>query len=117
MSDKFSIEDRIAITKNLLDVLEGPMKNISVVNWKPTDGFWTIVLRSVLVRQFEAIQTIVDLVQTKRAPLCVPLLRPAVEEYLWVTFLQTIKDEDREKFLFAKSQVETFETLEAQWND
>jgi hypothetical protein len=59
----------------------------------------------------------VDLVEAERAHLCVPLLRPAVEEHLWVSFLETLNSDYREEFLFAKSQVETFETLEAQWND
>src|SRR5258706_6702602 len=117
MGGDFTIENRVSITKDLLDIFAPSMEALSILEWKGTDGLWTIVVRSVLVRQYEALETIVDLVQSRRAHLCVPLLRPAVEEHLWIAFLQTLTNVDREKFLMAKSQVETFETLEAQFND
>ena len=117
VEENFTIEDRVRLTKELLDGFGPSIKALAVLEWAGKDGVWTIVMRAALVRQYEALQTILDLVQSKRAHVCVPLLRPAVEEHLWIAFLQTLKSEDREQFLLAKSQVETFQTLEAQWND
>lgn len=117
MSDELSIEERLIILRDIINVLEDPLKAISTLKWDPSNGFWTLILRSVLVRQYEALQAIVDLIRAERAHLCVPLLRPSVEEYLWVQFLQTLSDKDREDFILAKSTVEGYKTLRAQWND
>ena len=89
----------------------------SVLQWETSAGFWTIVLRAVLRRQFDALEVMIDMIEKRRSDLTVPLLRPACEEFFWVSFLRRVSPRDREEIVFWKAQIETFNSLNAQYND
>lgn len=100
--------------KQLMDLLRPIVDHASKLTWKVSDGFWLLVCRCVLRRQFEALEASVNLVSSGEAHLSVPLLRPACEEFLWVKYLRTLKPELREVIVLQKSQLETADTLDAQ---
>jgi Family of unknown function (DUF5677) len=100
--------------KQLMDLLRPVVDDASRLTWKVSDGFWLLVCRCVLRRQFDALEAIVNLVGRGEAHSSVPLLRPACEEFLWVKYLCTLKPELREVIVLQKSQIETADTLDAQ---
>ena len=100
--------------KQLMDLLRPVIDHASKLTWKVSDGFWLLVCRCVLRRQFDALEAIVNLVNHGEAHSSVPLLRPACEEFLWVKYLRTQKPELREVIVLQKSQIETADTLDAQ---
>jgi hypothetical protein len=100
--------------KQLMDLLRPIVDDASKVAWKVSDGFWLLVCRCVLRRQFDALEAIANLVSRGEAHSSVPLLRPACEEFLWVKYLRTLKPELREVIVLQKSQIETADTLDAQ---
>jgi Family of unknown function (DUF5677) len=67
----------------------------------------------VLRRQYDALETIIELAQG-RSHSASPLLRPACEEYLWLKFLRTIAPNTREAIILAKSSIDAAQTVEAQ---
>lgn len=100
--------------KQLMDLLRPVVDHASKLTWKVSDGFWLLVCRCVLRRQFDALEAIVNLVGRGEAHSSVPLLRAACEEFLWVKYLRTLKPELREVIVLQKSQIETADTLDAQ---
>jgi Family of unknown function (DUF5677) len=100
--------------KQLVDLLRPVVDSASKLTWKVSDGFWLLVCRCVLRRQFDALEAIVGLVRRGEAHSSVPLLRPACEEFLWIKYIGTLEPELRELVILQKSQIETADTLDAQ---
>jgi len=100
---------------NCLKLLAPNITTIKEYSWTGSDQeqFWEFFKRSMLVRQFEAAQAIVDWAGTSHGHLGVTLLRPAYEELLWAIYLEKHPDKAPKIALFISSQ-ETTETLEAQ---
>jgi Family of unknown function (DUF5677) len=103
--------------RSLVRVCEPVVTSISELEWNPKMGFWTVLCRCVLRRQYDALKTIVDLVANGHAHSAVPLLRPACEELLWLAFLRRLDPEIREAIIVAKSQIEVSDTVEAQLSE
>ena len=51
------------------------------------DQYWEFVKRAVIRRQFEALETILQMFDAKHGHFGVLLLRPAYEELIWITYL------------------------------
>jgi hypothetical protein len=51
------------------------------------DQYWEFVKRSVIRRQFEALETILQMFDAKHGHFSVLLLRPAYEELIWTAYL------------------------------
>jgi hypothetical protein len=103
----------IANARSLLEQCRPAVDSVSQLQWTFKTGFWTILLRCVLRRQYDALETIIGLAQG-RSHSASPLLRPACEEYLWLKFLRTIAPNTREAIILAKSSMDAAQTVEAQ---
>jgi len=106
--------DLLETIKRLLDLFRPIVDDASKLTWKASDGFWLLVCRCVLRRQFDALDATVNLVSRHEAHSAVPLLRPACEEFLWVKYLRSLEPELREVVVLQKSQIETADTVDAQ---
>jgi hypothetical protein len=98
----------------LLNVFRPIIDDLSKLVWKSSDGFWSLLCRCVLRRQFDALEAIVNLARRREGHASVPLLRPACEEFLWIKYLRTLEPVIRETIVLQKSQIEIADTVEAQ---
>ncbi|MER9331630.1 DUF5677 domain-containing protein [Mesorhizobium sp. M0488] len=114
MSVDTEVPLRISVS-NCLALLAPNITAIKDYRWTGSDQdqFWEFFKRSMLVRQFEAAQAVVDWGETGHAHFGVTLLRPAYEEMLWATYLEKHSDKAPKIALLLSSR-ETSETLEAQ---
>jgi hypothetical protein len=103
----------IANARSLLEQYRPAVDSVSELHWTFKTGFWTILLRCVVRRQYDALETIIGLAQGQSHSAS-PLLRPACEEYLWLKFLRTIPPNIREAIILAKSSIDATQTVEAQ---
>jgi len=62
----------------LLLVFSPIIDDVSRLTWKTCDGFWSLLCRCVLRRQFDALKAIVNLTHRREGHSSVPLLRPRV---------------------------------------
>lgn len=106
----------IAAVHEVLAVFGRIVDSVSTLKkWtRQVGGWWTVLLRCVLLHQYENMQTVVDLVKRGRGDCCVPLLRSACEEYLWIKFLKGIEDKQRELILESKAAIEVDDSIQAQ---
>jgi hypothetical protein len=90
-------------------------ESVSTYTWDGNDDdqYWEFFKRSIIKRQFEALNTIIHLAETKRGHFGVTLLRPAYEEMLWGTYLEQHKDL-APKIALLLSRREVNDTIEAQ---
>src|SRR5579875_3822854 len=67
------------------------LEKASVANWQPSEegliNHYHLVLRSIVVKQAEALDSILDLARGGRGFSAVPLLRAMYEELIWVLYL------------------------------
>lgn len=77
------------------------------------DQYWEFFKRSIIKRQFEALNAIIHLAESKQGHFGVTLLRPAYEELLWGTYLEKHKDL-APKIALLLSRKEVGDTIEAQ---
>jgi len=108
------VNPRLKNIKQLMHLVRPVIDQVSILSWKASDGFWLLVCRCVLRRQFDALGAMVSMVSRGEAHASVPLLRPACEEFLWIKYLQTVKSELREEIVLQKSLIETADSLDAQ---
>ena len=71
----------------ILDSLRSYIDQISQFPWDPSDGVLTIVFRSTLRRQFEALEVSSYLIANRKGFSVAQLLRPACEEFIWSKYL------------------------------
>ncbi|MBY2983101.1 DUF5677 domain-containing protein [Rhizobium leguminosarum] len=76
--------------KEAAGVLGKDIETLRSYEWSgPEEKYvWEWLKRSILVRQFEALETIIFLAENNRGPFGVTMLRPAYEEYLWAKYLE-----------------------------
>jgi Family of unknown function (DUF5677) len=106
----------IATVREVLAVFRRIVESVSTLrHWtRQVGGWWTVLLRCVLLHQYESLETVVDLVERGRGESCIPLLRSGCEEYLWIKFLKIIEDKRREVILQAKAAIELDDSIQAQ---
>jgi hypothetical protein len=106
----------LADVRSLLKLQSEVVDSVStLIKWtRRSGGWWTVLLRCALRRQYESMETVVDLVERRRGHCCVPLLRSACEELLWIKFLKTIGKKDRELIIQAKVNIEAGDSIHAQ---
>lgn len=100
--------------QELIRLLRPLVDKCSVLNWDGTDGFLPIVRRSALRRQFESLETTLQLVQAERADGAVGLLRPACEELLWLRYLNRLSETDGRELIDCMLHIGLLRDLEAQ---
>ena len=89
---------------------------ISEFEWKPSDGFLSMILRAIARRQFDCLSSVVELASKSQGYSAVPLLRPACEEFIWVSYLLKLQPRDAERVLRCVAQTELLDSLQAQDN-
>ncbi len=92
----------------LLNLFRPIVDDLSKLVWKSSDGFWALLCRCVLRRQFDALEAIVDLTHRREGHSSVPLLRPACEEFLWIKYLRTLDPAIREAIVLQNIRVLLF---------
>ena len=114
-----------------LDVLRGEVEQVlnlsrayverrDEMEWRPDlDDYRTFLaifkvkLRGVLIRQFESLEVVLDLVGRNKGAVAGPLLRPACEEFFWVRYLATIQLDYAEHILRLAGLQEMYHNLTA----
>ena len=91
MSDRMQL---VESARALLACVSPWINEVSVVDWDRTAGFLPILRRSVLGRQFDALEVSVELVESEHGYAALPLLRPACEELLWLRYLEKLTADD-----------------------
>ncbi len=111
MADRAQLVESV---RALLACLSPWIDEVSVLDWDGTAGFAPILRRSVLRRQFEALQVTVELVESEHGYAAVPLLRPACEELLWLRYLEKRTTDDARLLAECLVQSGLLRDLEAQ---
>lgn len=114
MKSHIDIDSLSAGVTSALAVVRDAVDAHSNLEWLASDGFLPIIRRSVLRRQFDAVETIVELVKIKRGYASVGLLRPSCEELIWLTYLDTLQPAIAERLVASTSQDELLKSLKAQ---
>jgi hypothetical protein len=70
-------ESALEAGKGFIRMCKPVVDSISTLEWKTSMGFWTILCRCVMRRQYDALESIVDSVERGQGHSAVPLLRPA----------------------------------------
>lgn len=70
--------------------------------------------RAILRRQFDSLEVISQLVAEKKGYAACPLLRPACEELMWITYLSGIGHDKSEELLRCPASGELRDSLRAQ---
>lgn len=76
-------------------------------------SFFEASLRALLLKQFESLEVILDLVGRNKGAVAGPLLRPACEEFIWIRYLRTIPLGSSEKILRLAGLEEGYDSLTA----
>ena len=103
-----------------LNLTRAYIERTSETEWDPAPGdyrkFLTVLkakLRALLLRQFESLEVILDLVGQNKGSVACPLLRPACEEFIWVRYLSTLPPEYPENILRLVGLGEIYDSLTA----
>jgi hypothetical protein len=89
--------DRIQLLEGsrLLQAAVKPwLASVSTFSWDGSEGYLPVIRRSILRRQFDALEDVVALVERERAYSAVPLLRSACEELLWIRYFNLLPSAD-----------------------
>ena len=105
---------RLENVRQLLALFKPIIDDSSKLKWRPSDGFWLLLCRCMIRRQFESMETVVKLVNGEDAHAALPLLRAACEEFIWLSYLRSIEEHVCEQIILHKSQLEIAASLRAQ---
>ena len=119
--EKTDMEDLDALCRDVEQVLNltrAYIERTREMDWNPdTDNFrWIFFrakLRGLLLRQFESLEVISDLVGKNKGSVAGPLLRPACEEFIWVKYLASIPPSDAENIFRLAGLEELYDSLTA----
>jgi hypothetical protein len=96
------------------------LEKASVSNWHPSEegliNHYHLVLRSIILKQAEALDSILILAKGERGFSAVPLLRAMYEELIWVLYLASRTEDEASRIVLALGAVGIFETFLAQEN-
>ena len=98
----------------ILESMRGCVATTSDLSWEPSDGFLTLIQRSILRRQFDSLEVVSNLVSEKKGYAAGPLLRPACEELIWAKYLGSIPSILSEELIIYMAHAELYKSLHAQ---
>ena len=98
----------------ILESMRGCVTTTSDLSWTPSEGFLTIIQRSILRRQFDSLEVISHLVSEGKGYAAGPLLRPACEELIWTKYLNSIPPNLAEELIICVGDDERYKSLHAQ---
>lgn len=106
--------------EQVLNLTRAYIERTGETEWAPALGcyqkFLTVLkvkLRSVLLKQFESLEIILELVDRNKGPVACPLLRPMCEEFIWIRYLRTISLEYSENIIRLAGLEEIYDSLTA----
>lgn len=104
--------------KDLLSATEGWIQQASHAEWDPSRvgsiSFYSLVLRSVLVKQYESMLSVLTLEDCSQGFSAVALLRAMCEELIWAKYLGSRGEEDASRIVEALGPVGIHEAFLAQ---
>ena len=103
-------------TQQVLDSLRPVVNHARNISWQPSDGVLTIVMHSVLCRQFDLLEVISQLAAQGKGYAAAPLLRPACEEVIWTKYLSGILPSRADRLLYCIAHKEQLDSLRNQDN-
>jgi hypothetical protein len=101
----------------LLDSTRHFTNRISEYAWEEPDGLDVhrqLILRAILIKQFEYLDELYALVNPHRGHIAVPLLRPMCEELIWLQYSLSISEEKSQSLFFHLGSIGIYETFLAQ---
>ena len=108
------IDDMQKDVQVVLDSMRTFVEATSDLKWSMKDGFLLVVRRAILVRQFDTLEVISNLVRKNKSYAAGPLLRPACEELIWLKYLSKLPDTDAEELVILTANNEMLRSLRAQ---
>jgi hypothetical protein len=98
--------------KDLLSATEGWIQQASQAEWDPSRvgsiSFYGLVLRSVLVKQYESMLSVLTLEDCSQGFSAVALLRAMCEELIWAKYLGSRGEEDASRIVEALGYTKHF---------
>lgn len=88
------------------------METLSIVNYP--ERIMLVFCRAILTRQFESIDTILRLVRENLGHASPPLLRQSCDEYIWLSYLNSISVSDAEELVICMNDLEQLAMVRAQ---
>lgn len=106
--------------EQVLDLTRAYVEGTGETEWHPDLGNYETLLavfaaklRGLLLKQFESLEVISDLVGKNKGSVAGPLLRPMCEEFIWVKYLAGISSSDAENILRLADLEELYDSLTA----
>lgn len=113
-----AVEALKPVVEELISIFEPVIDKASRFEWQiMRDGIVPVVIVGALRRQFDSLRAILVLANGGFEDKGVALLRPACEEYLWLKYMKSLRPEQRECVVRAKSQLEVQDSVTAQRED
>ena len=100
--------------QQLLDLFGPYVESNSRVSWKPADGYLPVIFKAILMRHFETLQVISQMVADGNSSAAGPLLRPACEEFIWAKYLLQIPPDKAQQLVACIALDERYKSLRAQ---
>jgi hypothetical protein len=91
--------EALAAVREILDITRASLERLSTFEWESHLPIVHVICRAAACRQYEALRAALCLVDNNHGECAVPLLRPAIEEGLWLRYLESIPREDAESLL------------------
>jgi hypothetical protein len=116
-SERKDIDHLVIGAKDLISATEGWIQQASEAEWNPSPSsisFYHLVLRTIVVKQYESIQSILTFEHCSQGFSAVPLLRAMCEELIWAKYLASHSEEDSSRIVQALGAVGIHETFLAQ---
>ena len=98
----------------ILDSMADTIDGLRQATWPPKEGLLPIILRSLVIRQFDTLRVMSSLVSDGLGYATGPMLRPSCEERIWSKYLLDMDRKSANILLLAMSQQEIGESLQAQ---
>ncbi len=109
-----TVDDLQSDVQVVLNSIRPYIESISSLRWGPSDGALTIVFRSMLRRQYEALGVTSHLIANWQGFPVPQLLRPACEEFVWAKYLTSIPTAAAEVLVRCVNSKEVRDSLRAQ---
>lgn len=100
--------------QSILESMQAWVRAASDLDWDPSDGFLQVIYRATLVRQYDSLCVISDLVAEHKGFVAPGLLRSSCEELIWIKYLASIDVIDSEQLIVCIASNEQWENLKAQ---
>lgn len=98
--------------QNLVEFMRNSIEALGVASFPKR--IFPVFCRAILTRQFESLDTISHLVQENMGHAAPPLLRPSCEEYIWLSYLNSISVNDAEELIVCMNDREQLDMVKAQ---